>query len=208
MNGSAPGAPTTSPFNPVGLISSAIGGLWANRQRRKESRRQRQFQERMSSTAYQRQTKDLELAGLNRILGYTKGGPASTPAGSMAQLQDVITPAISTALQTRRLQQEIKNLQATEQLTLAKKDAIAPAAGVGKTLGGWIQQITNADWSAKSRAQRRTETNKAIKEFAARMAKKLRSGRTKTIHKDKKVSSYKGYKHESPLKIHIKGYRD
>ena len=103
-------------------IFGAAGAASANRARAKEARLDREFQERMSSTAYQRQTKDLSAAGLNRILGYTKGGPASTPGGAMAQQQDIITPAISTALQTRRLNQEIKNMKQAEKDAHAHTD--------------------------------------------------------------------------------------
>lgn len=43
----------------------------------------RDFQENMSNTSYQRAVKDLESAGLNPILAYINGG-ASTPSGSSA----------------------------------------------------------------------------------------------------------------------------
>lgn len=69
---------------PVGAVAGSVAsGLFSGRQARK----QMQFQERMASTQFQRAAKDLEAAGLNRVLAL--GSPAAAPGGAMGSMPDI-----------------------------------------------------------------------------------------------------------------------
>lgn len=95
----------------TGLLSLA-GGLFGQSKTDDRLQQQMDFQRQMSNTAYQRAMADMRKAGLNPMLAYSKGG-ASTPAGAFAPASDILTPAVSTAMQQNRLTQELKNMEET-----------------------------------------------------------------------------------------------
>lgn len=79
------------PFMSGGAIAGAginfASQQFTNAQQMALADKQMSFQERMSSTAYQRSAADMRAAGLNPMMMFGHGEAASSPGGAQAQLQ-------------------------------------------------------------------------------------------------------------------------
>lgn len=121
VSGSSPQSFSPDLWSVGGSLLSSAANIWmqnkANKQNQAMAREQMAFQERMSSTAHQREVEDLKKAGLNPILSANAG--ASSPSGASstslaAQMSDPASTAVSNSIAKQQLRaslirQDIEN---------------------------------------------------------------------------------------------------
>lgn len=121
-------------FDPLGMATSALSSAWqvdrasdmadhAMNMSAAEAATNRDWQERMSNTAYQRQVADMQAAGINPMLAAMKGGGATTPSGATGT-------GISAGVQTPELMQgavsaaQVSNINAQTERARAETNEI------------------------------------------------------------------------------------
>jgi hypothetical protein len=111
---SVAGVATGQPW--LSAAGSALGALGNQQYQSDEAAANRQFQENMANTSYQRRVEDLKAAGLSPMLAYSQGGaavPSGAQGSSAANVGEASASAGSTAQQIN-----INKAQALSQIEL------------------------------------------------------------------------------------------
>lgn len=154
-----------------GLASSAFNLFQANKNR--------DWQERMSGSAHQREVEDLKKAGLNPMLSIRHGG-ASTPSGAMAQAsipEGIISSATQAALVRGQLgiqDATIRDINSAAALkdTQAADITTTQSHRLGQMLAQAYQALQSGNLSAEQRPKviqeiRNLESQKRLTDLQA-----------------------------------------
>lgn len=135
-----------------GLLSSVAGGVLNMFGQQSANQQNQAYQTEMSNTAYQRASADMTKAGLNPMMMFGSGGPASTPPGTqqnaMSGLGDALKGSVKSATDAMISQKTMDYM--TDQMAKMKAEQANVEANTKATQLGYPSIAAKA--SLESRA--------------------------------------------------------
>lgn len=166
-------------------VGGYLGGREANQANAAMADKQMAFQERMSSTAHQREVEDLKKAGINPLLSANAG--ASTPAGATAEMKNTLESlgqtgkGITELLQAKQSLEKgqadinlVKAQQRNVDMDTTVKSKDVPKADIVNSVYDWAKKtFDNATRSNATPAQKQLDDY--MKDFDRRMKEKAKT---------------------------------
>lgn len=134
------------------LLFSFAGSLGSSATAAAAARRQERFQERMSSTAHQREVEDLRAAGLNPLLSLGGQG-ATTPSGARVTPENPMSSAmgayqIKQGLKQQRQLNDAQIKQLNQNVKTLKSQEMLNSAMQSKAF--WDKKISEEEYTLRS----------------------------------------------------------
>lgn len=117
----------------AGLMGNIVGGLFgasaqdsANAANVGIANLNRDFQNELTRSAHQRETRDLREAGLNPVLSANGGAPMAAGSGATVEASNPMSgigPGIASAMEMANASEDLKNKEATRLATVAQANA-------------------------------------------------------------------------------------